>query len=897
MDKHGAAVSHDAIPIREVDPPYVGQPGQTRFESVHLVNSDGSLRTLSVCRAVNTKTHPELKLRALAGLLHRLDDGRELALSFVYHDPDARKFALVLPAVLAHTELKEWSRLMAEVAEDTRHPVPRYVRDATTVVGAAALDQYALAPVEEPDNEAIAAEGNGSDGSDRSADSEHERLLVQRERELAEQERALIRMAEGLTSREGDLNRLQDQLDTARVDLELREAEMADHRHDGLRSDREPRSRADRDSRVRADREPRSRDSDAGRNAGSWTEVGVAASHDDDATVVTEMPHDAFVANDGLSGGSRSQPPPLPLRTSRTGPPPLPWRTRASPPPLSPRRDPEDVRRLVTRASEPPPLPRHTPSGPIDKDPEPEVLPPAYFGGQRVGQMAIKLVADELWLFVHIEEERAAAFRRGVDLMLQYVEIEDYPVLVLSLVSQSQEPHAIRLALDGHSEPDLRVLEHLSRSFRARVALYIGGLYCETLTVATLREGVAQAMADKLAELPKERTALSSADAMVRVLHAPPPLWNDDLPFGPARREASTTAAVLAAVEQLTSWLRPEKLAEATLTYCVPRNVIEATNRRVLRAAVVFGIALPDELLKLAVDYRTSSDEQSLVRDQIQAFKQRIEQGENDLGASATRKNWDKLFVLAAAREVVVDDATRTLASAEQASVRPDATRAQRPLEALPPADLKARLLIEADRLEAIRELCVRGHASSIDLVLGVLDQVPIPELPRAIAYLLLFGEAAGDGLIAALSGANQALRQVAALALGRMKLRRALLPLLQQLEAEETPAYAEVARAFGDFGPASLRMLVRAIPGATRPDRLVLALAHLANHGSAKDVEKLENDPDSNIAHAARKAMAKRSRMEWEDLAVRGQRTLGDSDPAALLSQAFYAEVVKVAI
>jgi hypothetical protein len=29
----------------------------------------------------------------------------------------------------------------------------------------------------------------------------------------------------------------------------------------------------------------------------------------------------------------------------------------------------------------------------------------------------------------------------------------------------------------------------------------------------------------------------------------------------------------------------------------------------------------------------------------------------------------------------------------------------------------------------------------------------------------------------------------------------------------------------------------------------------------------------------------------------VRGQRTLGDADPAALLSQAFYAEVTKVAI
>jgi hypothetical protein len=566
---------------------------------------------------------------------------------------------------------------------------------------------------------------------------------------------------------------------------------------------------------------------------------------------------------------------------------------------LTARRDADESRPLsvIGRGSEPPPLPKHAAPPPLDKDPEPEVVPPVYFAGQRAGQMAVKLVADELWLFVHIEEARAAAFRRGVDLMLQYVEVENYPVLVLSLVNQSQESHAIRLALDGHSDADLRVLEHLSRSFRARVALYIGGVYCETLTVATLREGVAQAMADRLATLPKERAALSSAEAMLRVLRAPPPLWNDDLPFGPARREASTTAAVQAAVEQLASWRRPEKLVEATLTYCVPRNVIEATYRRVLRAAVAFGIALPDELLKLAVEHRAASDETSLVRDQLQAFKQRIEAGENDLGSGATRKNWDLLLALAEAREVVVDDATRLLASSTVASARPDAVRPQRPFEALSAPELRARLQVEAERLEAIRELCVRGHASSIELVLGVLDQLTNAELPVATAHLLLFGVTAGDGLIGALSSASQSVRQLAALALGRLKLRRALLPLLQRLEAEETPIVTELARAFGDFGAGSTRTVVRAISGANHPERLVLALAHLANHGSVKEVENLENNPDSDIAQAARKAMAKRSRMEWEDLAVREQRTLGDSDPAALLSQAFYAELTKVAI
>jgi hypothetical protein len=161
----------------------------------------------------------------------------------------------------------------------------------------------------------------------------------------------------------------------------------------------------------------------------------------------------------------------------------------------------------------------------------------------------------------------------------------------------------------------------------------------------------------------------------------------------------------------------------------------------------------------------------------------------------------------------------------------------------------------------------------------------------------MLFRESAGDQLVAALNSDQQRVRHLAALALGKLKLRRALLPMLQRLEAETTGAYVELARAVGDFGASALRVVVTAIPTSSRPDRLMLALAHLANHGAAKEVEKLENDPEPSIALAARKAMARRSRMEWEDLAVREQRSLGDADPTTHLSQAFYAELSKVAI
>jgi hypothetical protein len=515
--------------------------------------------------------------------------------------------------------------------------------------------------------------------------------------------------------------------------------------------------------------------------------------------------------------------------------------------------------------------------------------------------MAVKLTTDELWLFVQLDEQRAPAFRRGVDLLIQYAEVEGYPVLVLSLLGAGENIPPVRLMLDGHSDSDLRVLEHLSRSFRARVAVYIGGVYCETFTVASLREGVAQAISDKLSTLPSERPQLTAAEALVRVSHAPPPISNDDLPFGPARREASTTGTVAASVEQLASWLRPEKLAEATLTYCIPRNVIDATIRRVLRAAVAFGIALPDDMISLALEHRAARDVRSLVRTQLAGFRQRVEHMENDLGVTATRRNWDLLLDQAARHDVEVDEATRALANATQSSrplVRSEAaTRAPRPFEALTLPELRGKLKEDPDRLMAIRELCLRGQTSGLEPVLSVLDELPARDTAAAIAHVLLFGASAGDGLIAALQSQNPALRQMSALGLGRLKLRRGLTPLIKQLEAEESEIHPELARALGDFGSTAVSAVSQAIPGSARGERWVLALAHIANHGAAKEVEKLENNADAAVAAAARKAMAKRSKIEWEDLAVREQRSLGEAEPAAQLSQGFYAELAKVAI
>jgi hypothetical protein len=113
---------------------------------------------------------------------------------------------------------------------------------------------------------------------------------------------------------------------------------------------------------------------------------------------------------------------------------------------------------------------------------------------------------------------------------------------------------------------------------------------------------------------------------------------------------------------------------------------------------------------------------------------------------------------------------------------------------------------------------------------------------------------------------------------------------LLEQLESETSPAWQELARALGDFGLAALRALARGIHASSRRERLMVALAHLANHGCLQDLENMERDQDTVLALAARQALARRSRLHWEDEAVRRGGTLKDASPEARLSQALYA-------
>jgi hypothetical protein len=205
-------------------------------------------------------------------------------------------------------------------------------------------------------------------------------------------------------------------------------------------------------------------------------------------------------------------------------------------------------------------------------------------------------------------------------------------------------------------------------------------------------------------------------------------------------------------------------------------------------------------------------------------------------------------------------------------------------------ADLRRRLDDPTTRMDAIFELCRRGHPAAITPIFKVLGALSPEDVATTVVLMLALGAGVAGGLVEALDSPSQDVRHAAALGLGQLRLSETLVPLLRRIEIETTPSWTEMARALGDYGGVALSIVVGALPTSDRRERLMVGLAHLANHGCAVELKNLENDPDSSIALASRQALARCVRMVAEDVAVRTQQPLRDNSPEARFSQVFFA-------
>ena len=211
------------------DPPYTGTLGSTRREVVFVPTPEGSARRVEIVRGVNAATDPALARQALEGTLHRHGD-LELAVPFVFHDPGARRFALVIPSGLAHRELTLRAEMLTGLSADTGEPLPAYVREARTVLGAAGLRRWMEEPDERAARDDLAAREErvrrrAEEVTRRESDAlVREEALAAREESVAQEELAMRANMAALAARE---TRLRVREEAAAAESEAPEVEAS----------------------------------------------------------------------------------------------------------------------------------------------------------------------------------------------------------------------------------------------------------------------------------------------------------------------------------------------------------------------------------------------------------------------------------------------------------------------------------------------------------------------------------------------------------------------------------------------------------------------------------------------------------------------------------------------
>lgn len=521
-------------------------------------------------------------------------------------------------------------------------------------------------------------------------------------------------------------------------------------------------------------------------------------------------------------------------------------------------------------------------------------MPPALEDAEMIAE-----ASDGVDLYVRLPEHVEGLGE--LDLLVRLA-VEEGPTALLELVGQSGGTTIVRrAALDLRNADDRNVLDQLRRRFEASVHFFShDGRPFDEARVAAPREVNAARVVDRGVRL---KTDLGGEAAKSRAL-ARPRAADEPHPFGTEGEDDATAAATLLSLGPLAEALAPERLDHALTVLSVPRDQIDLAVTRSIERAVSHGLALPTALAERALASAIVPDAAALVVRQIDAFRgtvMRPDRGHLDEAQIAS--NWERLLKGAADNEVALDSETHDLAFRAIRAVKGDDTGSH-PTDVDPakfgdlaPPQLVMMLEHPRYRRAAAIALADKKDPAFADVICKAIRKMPRHEVVRVMPKLVALGEEAGDALIDGLSARKTFVRQGFALVLGHLKLRRAVVPLLHRLIAEDSDIHRELSRVFGSFGNASFRPLLRQLSDAKgNEERLARTLAHLALSGCEKQVEELKKDGDARSKELATRALSMLGEARAQEEMVSGKRAVDEGDAVLSFSRRFEEELRGVA-
>lgn len=820
------------------DPPYTGPLGATRRESAFVPVPGAGHRRVDLVRALNAVTDPALARQALEGTLHRVAD-HDLAVPYIYHDPAHRRFFLVIPAARAHEELTLRAELLTRLAGETQEVLPGYVREARAVVGPAGLKRA----LEEPARGAV---------------DPHAADLTRREQELSAREASLSARASALASREAELDARNEEHEAQIADLSLREQEL-DLRMSELLAREESISEAQ--SLVRANT--------AALNAREQSLTARELASAVRAPVLAEALDDALELEPEETTGQH--------------------RAAAAPPPPEASEEALEVE------------PEIEPEPEIEAEIEPEPEAPAPVEDAPVSQWVksdrrpLAAVLDgEVRIYCEGTAETAQRLTGSVSPTLQLDPAGHLPLALLTV--GGDRGVVTRVVLDLTRPEDRAVLEALGREFRVRVEVMsatghaLGGHPCgakgesiaqRALEVLQKRDpGVESARAAEATRLLEDGVRWSEVD--VSALS-----FDEDA----VHATAESVEAALAAYEPLLSRLRADRFS---LAAGIAPGVIEAAGRRLVFAAMRCGVLLSPAFVQYAIAHGVVPDEKALAARTLTTYARSLEGGASSIGrdAASASQAWAPLLAWAERLDVAVPDAAREAVAAIYDPDDPDATpaldaREVPAAEAFASMDLKTLggwLTHPAAVTPAAAEVVRRDPTKHMVELRRAMKLLPAKDLAAMTPKLLEAGDALADLWVELLASKRAKVVTVACAAVGALKLRRALTPLVQRTMAPENESWRLSAWAAGELGGAAARAVTR----LERPDaqRVAWLLAHAVRNGAAKEVDRAKAGANAAFVEGAAKALTLQDEARRYDEALR--RGDGDGDAERLVAAVF---------
>lgn len=788
--------------------------GETATTKVPLKSGEG-LRWVEIYTSVNAKTDSAVAARAVEGQLHDLEGEGLLAQPYVFHDPDREVFALVVPDVMRHRLFLERARFLESLHESGDELLP-YMVEGHVVIGTTGL----LALIQSGER-GTAANSQFAGAQD---------ALRRAQGELLSQQTAMAASREGFNALRRDLELREQELD-ARFER-LREREKARLARvpvaDDEPSAEEPTRVVDSALLRRAVEEVDDEELDD-----EFDEVDLGSVEDiEDAEALPESAElDGAVLDEALVDDVEDVDE-LEEKPEEVGADVIQLD-------LVETIDDASLKAVLMDEEE-------------DDEPDLEGAIPAP--QSLLADPLAQMVAEELeagpYLFARLQErDDAAEFSEAAELLVQYVVVDDRPVVLLALTDFSGErPYPRRAALDPRDEADMKFLEKLCADEEINVALYSPSGRYRYEYQTKLGERCAN-LATILERVPRATGTLDASTALERALAAAPPVHMKGHPFV-ERESAKSPKDAVRELALLAKWAKPDKRDLALLALSIPEARMASSFERVLGDAFRYGLALPGELPARAVSLGIAADPGALIQRSIANFRKTARAG-SGLSTVEVGKNWEALLEVANQLELAVDpeaheQAQRDIARGRGDSVRPPPV-VNDDLSTLDDAALLAIADHPRQRLAVAQELVKRGGDDHLKAVAASMRKMVRGDLLSIVVAMVASGESSMDALIDGLDAKKSFVRHGCALGLGELGQRRGVGPLVSLLQAEATESWREVAWLLGRFGSSTLRPLERAAKNPKGPEeRIHTAMAHL-----------LEDDEKALSGFAVKKAVA----------------------------------------